>query len=57
MSYQDKLDRTSVLIEEHNKEKGSKTINAEEFVQCVKVSGGTSEDLLKSMSYDDIFHV
>ena len=60
MSYQDKMDRASALIQEHNEAIGKESkeetghINSEHFVSCIKLSGGTSEDRLKSMSYEDI---
>ena len=58
MSYQDKVDRALALIQEHNEaigeEKKSVHIDADKFIDCIKFSGGTSEDRLRSMSHEDI---
>jgi len=64
MSYQDKLDRASALVQEHNEalQPGSATsetkpkgyIDPSEFISCLKLSGATNEERLASLSYEDI---
>lgn len=64
MSYQDKLDRASALIQEHNEaiQPGSNTLETKpegcidptKFINCLKFSGATNEDRLASLSYEDI---
>jgi hypothetical protein len=58
MSVQDKFDAALTLINEHNTAVGGAGqpgyVNPEQFISCIKASGGTSEDRLKSFSYEDI---
>jgi len=61
MSYQDKVDGALALLREHNDAIGGEPqdftrgrINPEEFITCIKASGGTTDDRLKAFSYEDI---
>jgi len=57
MSYQQKLDSASALIMSHNNILGEGhpgLIDPAEFIQNVKITGATNEDLLKSLSHEDI---
>lgn len=53
---QEKFDAAQAVIAEHNSAVGSAPIkvNAEQFVTCLKAMGATTEDHLKSLSYEDI---
>jgi hypothetical protein len=53
MSYQKKLDSAIALIEEHNS-KSSVKVNVIEFKEKLITLGGTTEDLLKEMKFEDI---
>lgn len=55
--YQDKLDSAVSIINEHNAALGDfspNRIDSEKFINCLKLSGATSEDRLKKLSYEDI---
>jgi len=58
MSIQDKFDAALAVINEHNTTVGGADkpgyIDPEQFISCVKASGGTTEDRLKAMSHEDI---
>lgn len=58
MSVQDKFDASLAIVNEHNTAVGGDGkpgyINPETFISCIKASGGTSEERLKSFSYEDI---
>ena len=53
---QEKFGAAQAVIAEHNSAVGSAPIkvNAEQFVTCLKAMGATTEDHLKSLSYEDI---
>lgn len=68
MSLQDKLDAARKLVEEHIKVLDLKTVpyikegcntsesyfSVDSFIQKIKLAGGTNEERLKSLSYEDI---
>lgn len=58
MSLQEKFEAARVVLEQHNTILGgpeaSGYVNADNFEKCIKLAGGTSEDRLKAMSYEDI---
>ena len=63
MSFEDKLVSVRTLLQDHNDSiaGGSQSdvylpgqINIEKFLTCIKAIGGTTEDRLKSFSYEDI---
>ena len=57
MSYTDRIDAALAAITQHNEAVGDGKpgfVNSEEFIQCVKASGGTSEDRLASLMHEDI---
>lgn len=55
---EDRFSAVVALIEEHNIAIGGKDnpgyVNPDELVSCVKSMGGTTEERLKSLSYEDI---
>jgi hypothetical protein len=56
MSLQEKYDSVRALIEQHNAILGSPDhhINTDSFIICCKLAGGTTEERLKALSYEDI---
>lgn len=58
MSLQDRFDAALALITEHNQAVGGAGkpgfVDPEQFISCIKVSGGTSEERLRSLSHEDI---
>ena len=58
MSVADKFTSVRVLIDEHNKAIGDKEkpgfVDPGDFIACIQVAGGTSDDRLKRFSYEDI---
>lgn len=55
---EEKYNAALSLLEEHNKALGGLdqpgTIDPQQFLNCIKASGGTSEERLKALSYEDI---
>jgi hypothetical protein len=60
MSLQEKFDSALALLNSHNDAIGGKEktgfVNPERFLDCIKASGGTSEERLKGFSYEDILN-
>lgn len=58
MSYNDRIDAALAAIKEHNEAIGGENksgyLNSDYFIQCVKASGGTSEDRLSALSHEDL---
>ncbi len=58
MSIQEKFDAARALIEQHNVVLGGEQalgyVTPDNFINCIKLAGGTTEDRLKAMSYEDI---
>jgi len=58
MSIQEKFEGVRALVEQHNAVLGGETangyVNPDQFIECIKLAGGTTEDRLKAMSYEDI---
>jgi hypothetical protein len=58
MSIQEKFEGVRALVEQHNAVLGGETavgyVNPDQFIECIKLAGGTTEDRLKGMSYEDI---
>jgi hypothetical protein len=58
MSYNDRIEAALAAIKQHNEAVGGegKTgyINPDDFIQCVKASGGTSEERLSALSHEDL---
>ncbi len=58
MTYQDRVDAALAVISEHNEALGGKDkpgfIDPDQFISCVKASGGTSADRLSQLSHEDI---
>lgn len=57
MSLQEKFESARTLLSEHNAALGESTIgkiDADEFIQNIKLAGGTTEERLKGFSYEDI---
>lgn len=57
MSYNDKIDRALALVGEHNDVLGSESphrIDGEQFIACIKASGGTNEKRLSDLSHENI---
>jgi hypothetical protein len=58
--FQDRINSAIAIIKEHNDaiapgETGKPgQVNPEKFIECIKASGGTSEDRLRRFSYEDI---
>jgi hypothetical protein len=59
MSLQEKFDSALALVTSHNTAIGENKpgfVNPEQFIDCIKASGGTTEDRLKGFSYEDILN-
>jgi hypothetical protein len=59
MSLQEKFDSALALVNSHNNAIGENKpgfVNPEQFIDCIKASGGTTEDRLKGFSYEDILN-
>ncbi len=60
MSIQEKFEAARSVVEQHNVVLGGETaigyVNPDNFINCIKLAGGTTEDRLKAMSYEDILH-
>lgn len=60
MSIQEKFDAARSVVEQHNVVLGGESavgyVNPDHFTNCIKLAGGTTEDRLKAMSYEDILH-
>jgi hypothetical protein len=58
MSYADRIDAALAVIKEHNEaiggDKATGYIDPEQFISCIKASGGTSEERLAQLSHEDI---
>ena len=57
MSIQEMYDAALAVIKEHNSVIGQGNpgfIDPDKFLPCIKAAGGTTEDRLKSLSYEDI---
>jgi hypothetical protein len=58
MSYNDRIDAALAAIKEHNEAVGGEGkagyLSPDEFIQCVKASGGTSEERLSALSHEDL---
>lgn len=58
MSYNDRIQAVQSAIDQHNEAVGGEGkpgfINSEQFFQCVKATGGTSEERLSALSHEDI---
>lgn len=58
MSYNDRINAALQSLEQHNEAVGGEGkpgfINSEAFINCLKVSGGTSEERLSALSHEDI---
>ncbi len=58
MSVQEKFDLVQALLREHNDAVGGEGkpgfVNPEAFISCVKAQGGTKEEYLKALKYEDI---
>ena len=58
MTYQERVDAALAVINEHNEALGGKDkpgfIGPDQFISCVKASGGTSADRLAALSHEDI---
>jgi len=58
MSYNDRIEAALAAINQHNEAVGgegkSGYLNPDEFIQCVKASGGTSEERLSALSHEDL---
>ena len=57
MSHNDRIEAAQNAISQHNEAVGEGNpgvVNAEAFIQCVKATGGTSEDRLSALSHEDL---
>lgn len=58
MSYNDRIDAALAAIQEHNEAVGGEGklgfLNPDDFIQCVKASGGTSEERLSALRHEDL---
>ena len=58
MSYNDRIDAALAAIKQHNEAVGGEGkpgyLNPDTFIECVKASGGTSEDRLASLQHEDL---
>ncbi len=60
MSYQDRLARLRELCEEHNAvisedpELAKNQLDIPKLVRAIKIAGGTTEDSLKALSYENL---
>ncbi len=58
MSYNDRIDAACVLVAQHNEAVGGEErpgyLHSDPFFECIKASGGTSEERLKKLSHEDI---
>lgn len=58
MSYNDRIEAAQSAISQHNEAVGGEGkpgfVNSEAFIQCVKASGGTSEERLADLSHEDL---
>lgn len=58
MSYNDRIEAAQNAISQHNEAVGGEGkpgfVNSESFIECLKASGGTSEERLSSLMHEDI---
>lgn len=58
MSFNDRIDAALEAIKQHNEAVGGEGkagyLNPDDFIQCVKASGGTSEERLSALSHEDL---
>lgn len=58
MSYNDRIEAAQNAISQHNEAVGGEGkpgfVNSEAFIECLKASGGTSEERLSSFMHEDI---
>lgn len=58
MSIQSKFDAALALLQEHNAAVGGQDqpgyVDPDKFLSCIKISGGTNEERLRSLSWEDI---
>lgn len=58
MAYQERLDSAHQVLTEHNEAVGGEGnrgyVNPDDFVACIKASGGTNEERLKKFSYEEL---
>jgi hypothetical protein len=57
MSYNDRIDAALAAIKQHNDAVGEGKpgyLNPDDFIGCVKASGGTSEERLSALSHEDL---
>ncbi len=57
MAYQERLDSAHQVLTEHNDAIGKGNpgfVDPDEFIDCIKVSGGTNEDRLKRFRYEEL---
>lgn len=58
MSYNDRIDAALAAVNQHNEAVGGEGkvgfLNPDDFIQCVKASGGTSEERLSALSHEDL---
>jgi hypothetical protein len=58
MSYNDRIEAALAAIKQHNEAVGGEGkpgfLDPDSFIQCVKASGGTSEERLSALSHEDL---
>ena len=58
MSYNDRIDAALAAINQHNEAVGGEGkpgfLNSDDFLACVKASGGTSDERLSALSHEDL---
>lgn len=58
MSYNDRIDAALAAINQHNEAVGGEGklgfLNPDDFIACVKASGGTSDERLSALSHEDL---
>lgn len=55
MNYEEKMCAVSSLVQSYNQAIPKEhQINADDFINCLKISGGTTDEYLKGFSYEDI---
>jgi hypothetical protein len=54
MSYELKIERVKDIVEQHNEEIKEEGVNFISFLEKLKKMGGTSEDALKAISWEDL---
>jgi len=57
MSYNDRIEAALAAIKQHNEAVGEGKLgylSPDDFIQCVKASGGTSEERLSALSHEDL---